>query len=135
MKCDGDMNKEFFNLRSLEFRQYIIKNYHYLGLTQKQMLGLLSWLLDKESASDGDLIRLYLILVNVNLSRLDMLLFDYKMGIISDDRVDKFLGIVMDEAGFYVDKGKWGKINYHNLNFWVPAEKFYKLVDIFLDEI
>lgn len=125
-----------FDLRSLEFRNFILHNYHYhnhhLKLSVKSRMDLVSILI-KNNVSNKDLIHLYLILGNV----LDIFLFDYKMSIISVEEIDKFLEIVKEETGRiigrYFDIG--GVVTYDALSYFLSIDKLDKLVKIFLYEV
>lgn len=123
---------KLFNLRSLKFRQDLL-NSHRLMLNIKNEKDMLVF--SKANVSDKDLIHVYLILNRVDAKVLDNFLFDYKMWGISEERVRKFMGIVTNETGVFIDRQTHELVTYNKLSLWLRPKKIDKLVDIFLDEV
>lgn len=129
------MDKEFFDLRNLEFRQHVMDNLFLLEIGEGER-NLLLCILEKERMGEDDILRVYFILNNVNPIYLNELLFDYKVERISEERVSKFKGIVMSDTSIRFNGFTTREITTYNyLNLMLSSSKFEKLVDRFLDEV
>lgn len=131
------MNREFFNLRNKEFRNYILNCIiSELFSTLKSAKEALK-IMQKPEITDSDLLRIYFILSEHNEVFIDELLFDYKMDSLSKDRKSKFFDILEAETGIVIDRTMGGIATYKELlvEEGMTISKFIKLVDIFLDQI
>lgn len=125
----------FFNLRDVEFRDYLLR---YSSAYCRPIYNILP-LLNKKDVSDKDLVEFYLKLSNI-CDRLPSankefarMLFNYKVTKISDDRFIRFGEIIKEKTNISTALDYY---LYSRLRSIVVNEKvFNKLVDIFLDEI
>jgi hypothetical protein len=128
-----------FNLRDLEFREYILRNQIFWNFFEFSLF-------NKKEITDRDLLKFYFEYysrvkkngkaeaLNIELSRM---LFNYKMSKVSKDQLIKFRGIIKKETGIDLINLR---LTYYELSdkIWRTIgdfNKFNKLVDIFLDQI
>jgi hypothetical protein len=124
--------KEGGNLRDVEFSEYLIENLPYLNLSFDYSVFSI---LKKEKITNNDLLRFYFAFSDEDIYDYSFahVLFDYKMGKISNERVKKFAEIVKGECGY---GNITGRISYRGLwELFSGSTLFYKMVDRFLDEI
>lgn len=128
-----------FDLRDLEFRDYILRNQIYLDFFEFSIF-------NKDEVTDRDLLKFYFEyysksekhckaeVLNIELTRI---LFDYKMSKASEDQLIKFKKIIKKETGIELINLR---LKYYELSdqIWRTVgdfNKFDKLIDIFLDEV
>lgn len=134
--------KNIFDLRDLEFREYFYKNLfvcYTFGDKKKKVFSIL----DGE-VSDGDLMKFYFEFskfedeyISTLHNRVAEILFNYKMYHLDDLGVIKFADIIEKRVGFRIISAKISYDNLHGVvtSYCSTKSSFYKMVDIFLDEV
>lgn len=126
------MKLEDFNFKDKEFKYYFLNyfcNPFSLSVKEQRLFGKIQ----SDNFTNNDLVEFYLILDKFDYDYYVLkALFDYKMKKISDYRLAKFVKIVKSITGLIINE----RMSYSRLlGDSVTYSEFYKLVDIFLDEI